>query len=433
MTYDAIIVGARCAGSPTAMLLGRKGHRVLLLDRATFPSDTLSTHYIHQPGVARLKRWGLLDRILASNCPPISRALLDSGALTLRGGTSLSDGTPDAYSPRRQVLDKILVDAAVDAGVELRAGFSVQELLWEGDCVSGIRGHTKGGALVTERARIVIGADGMRSMIARAVQAPTYKTRPALGCAYYSYWGGIPMDGAEVYLRPRNVIILWPTNNGLTLIFVEWAHHEFHKIRADVERNYLQAIDSIPSLAERVRGGRRGERFTGTADLANFFRRPYGSGWALVGDAGYHRDPVTGQGITDTFRDAELLAKALDAGFSGRESLAPALADYEHQRNRAVEWMYRLTCYLARWHTLPGGNVLIRAVSGDQEATDNLLGMFVGTVRIPEFLSPLKLMRLVGRRFSKGRLTADPTPTVKMSKATRSPMKNSDYAPKLNE
>ena len=175
--YDAIVVGARCAGAPTAMLLARKGYRVLLVDRATFPSDlVLSTHFVWQPGIARLQRWGLLDNIRASHCPPIAFFHLDLGPFTLTGAPPPAEGVTTAYSPRRIVLDYALVEAAVAAGAELREGFAVQELLRDGDRVAGIRGRATGGKTVTEGARIVIGADGMHSLVARAVHAEAYHT-----------------------------------------------------------------------------------------------------------------------------------------------------------------------------------------------------------------------------------------------------------------
>src|SRR5438045_803498 len=173
--YDAIVIGARCAGSPTAMLLARQGYRVLLLDKASFPSDTLSTHYIHQPGVARVKRWGLLDRVAASNCPPVRRQMLDVGPFAVVGSPPPVDGVADGYAPRRTVLDQILVEAAVAAGAELREHFSMDDLVTDGGRVVGIRGRAVGGGTVTEKARIVIGADGLHSMVARSVQAATYQ------------------------------------------------------------------------------------------------------------------------------------------------------------------------------------------------------------------------------------------------------------------
>src|SRR5215467_5234600 len=179
--YDAIIVGARCAGAPTALLLARKGYKVLLLDRGTFPSDMpFSNHYVHQTGSARLKRWGLLDALAATNCPPIRTNHFDYGAFSLTGSPVPAEGgVTEAYAPRRLKLDPVLVDAAVKSGAELREGFSVQEVLFEKDSVSGVRGHQKNGSAVSERARITIGADGMFSTVAKAVQAEEYKSGPA--------------------------------------------------------------------------------------------------------------------------------------------------------------------------------------------------------------------------------------------------------------
>ena len=148
--YDAIVVGARCAGSPTAMLLARKGYRVLVVDRATFPSDTLSTHILHPPGVAALERWGLLDRLVATGCPPIDTYAFDFGPFTLSGAPGTAE-SPIAYCPRRTVLDKILVDAASEAGAEVRERFTVEDIIIENDRVVGVRGHSKGGDTVTEQ------------------------------------------------------------------------------------------------------------------------------------------------------------------------------------------------------------------------------------------------------------------------------------------
>src|SRR5262245_1475316 len=399
MTYDAIIVGARCAGSPTAMLLARKGYRVLLLDRASFPSDTLSTHFIHQPGVARLKCWGLLEQVIASNCPPIPTLSLDVGYLTLEGSKSPMEEAPDAYSPRRRVLDQLLVDAAGPAGAGVREGCQAQELRGDGGRVVGIRGLARDGAKVAERARIVIGADGMRSFIARSVRAPTYKTRPTLACMYYSYWSDVSLNVAGIWLRHGLIAAAWPTNDDLTLVVLEWPRREFDRVRADVEGNFERTVEKLPGLVDRLRAGRRVERICGTADLPSFFRRPYGPGWALVGDAGYHRDPATGQGITDALRDAELLAEALDAGFAGRQRMEAALAGYERQRNRAVVWMYRLTNRVATRQFPPGGKPLLEALRGDQQETDRLFGTLIGTVSIPEFFSPLNLLRLIGKHY----------------------------------
>ena len=205
--YDVIVVGARCAGSPTAMLLAQRGYRVLLVDRATFPSHTLSTHFVKPPGVAMLRRWGLLDQVIASGCPPVPRFRFDYGPVVLAGSPPPLDGGRDSYAPRRMILDTILVEAAARAGAEVRPAFTVDAMLTDGEQVAGIRGHARGGATFTERARVVVGADGRRSLVARAVAASAYRARPALTCAYYSYWSDVPVEEQiEGYFLPRRVI-----------------------------------------------------------------------------------------------------------------------------------------------------------------------------------------------------------------------------------
>src|SRR4051794_19304468 len=200
--YDAIVVGARCAGSPTAMLLARNGHRVLLVDRAGFPSDTLSTHFIHQSGVAHLERWGLLPAFIGAGAAPSRTLSLDVGPFALRGTPPPVGPVADAYSLRRTALDKLLLDAATAAGVEVRERYPVDELLFDGDRVVGLRSRGR-----TDRARIVIGADGLGSPVARSVNARVYNDHGTLTCLYYTYFTGLPVDGAELFLRPGRMIV----------------------------------------------------------------------------------------------------------------------------------------------------------------------------------------------------------------------------------
>lgn len=395
--YDAIVVGARCAGSPTAMLLARKGYRVLLLDKAGFPSDTLSAHYIHQPGVARLHRWGVLDKVVASGCPAVERQVFDVGPFALSGSPPPADGIKVGYAPRRTILDKILLDAAVDAGVEVREHFSVEELVTDGDRVTGIRGRSQDGSLLQEEARITVGADGVRSVIARMVDAPMYNEQPASSCSYYTYWSDVPMPTAELYPRPERMLVAAPTNDGLTMIIIYWPETSFPIVRADMEGQFMQAVDMIPALAERVRAGSRAEKFRGSADQRGFFRRPYGPGWALVGDAGYHKDPITAQGMTDAFRDAELLAEAIDETFAGRLSTEEALAGYEHKRNEAVMPMYQMTCDLAKLQPPPPEMLsLFGALRDNEEQSGRFMGTIAGTVPIPEFYAPENMQQIMG-------------------------------------
>jgi flavin-dependent dehydrogenase len=402
--YDAIIVGARVAGSPVAMLLARTGYRVLLVDRDRFPSDTMSTHYIHKPGVAQLQEWGLLDRVLATGAPPIYRLTTSRAGIAL-SGMPPHPGVSFTLCPRRHALDQVLVDAAVEAGAEFRDGFVVDALLWDSGAVVGVRGHRKGGYPVEERARVVIGADGMRSMVARAVAAPEYNTRPSMGCGYYAYFSGVPMDGAEVHFRRDTIVFGFPTNDGQTCIAVEYPNRAFAAIRSDHEGAFYRALEGVPGLAARVASGRRESRFEGTGDLPNFFRKPYGPGWALVGDAGYHKDPVTGLGITDAFLDARRLVEALDDGFSGRQPLDQALTCYEQRRNARAFPLYEVALQSVSFQPPSTEQVmLLQALQGNQEDTDRFLGITSDAEALAAFMAPENLGRIIARaRESVGR------------------------------
>lgn len=394
--YDAIVVGARCAGSPTAMLLARKGYRVLVVDKATFPSDTMSTHIIHPPGVAALARWGLLERLDATGCPAFGRYSLDFGPLTIAGTLRPADGIEQSRCPRRTVLDKLLVDAAAEAGAELREDFTVEEILVAEGRVSGIRGHARGGATVTERAGIVIGADGRNSLVAKTVQAPRYNEKPAFQAGYYAYWSGVPVDGFEIYSRPYRGFGAAPTHDGLTLIVGGVPQAEFPAFKKDVEGNFMAILDLVPEFAERVRAGTREARFVGTADLPNFFRKPYGEGWALVGDAGYHKDPITAQGISDAFRDAEALAAGLDATFGEQLEFGAAMAAYQRARDEHVLPIFEFTCDFATLEPPPPEmQQLMGAMQADQDAMDDFVSVIAGTVPAPRFFAPENVGRIM--------------------------------------
>jgi len=291
------------------MLLARKGYRVLLVDRATFPSDTLSTHVVQPLAVAALSRWGLLARLVQTGAPSIDTYTFDFGPLTLAGAPGTKDA-PLAYCPRRTVLDKLLVDAASESGVHLREDFTVEQVVMENGRVVGITGRTTGGELILERADIIVGADGRNSLVAETVQAEKYNERPPLLAPYYTYWSDLPMYGRfETYIRPNRGFAAAQTHDGLTMIVGGWPYSEFASNRKDIEGNYLKLFELAPEFADRLRGAKREARLVG-APTPNFFRKPYGPGWVLVGDAGCIKDPITAQGINDAFRDAERCAIA---------------------------------------------------------------------------------------------------------------------------
>jgi 2-polyprenyl-6-methoxyphenol hydroxylase-like FAD-dependent oxidoreductase len=392
--YDAIVVGARCAGSPTAMLLARKGYNVLVVDRATFPSDTISTHLVHPPGAAALNRWGLLDRLVATGCPPIDTYAFDFGPFTISGAPGTAEA-PVAYGPRRTVLDKLLVDAALEAGAEVREGFTVEDILIEDGRVTGLRGHGKGGQTVTEHARVVIGADGRHSMVAKAVRADQYNEKPRLQASYYTYWSGLSMNGRfETYIRPNRGFAAWPTNNDLTLIICGWPFGEFEAYKRDIEANYLKTLELVPPFANRLRAAMREAPFLGTA-VPNYFRKPYGPGWALVGDAGYNKDFITAQGIHDAFRDAELCAAALDETFSGARPFDVAMSDYQSTRDNHVLPMYEFTTNLATLEPPPPDlQQLLGAMHGNREAMDGFARVNAGVTSPAKFFSKENVRRI---------------------------------------
>jgi 2-polyprenyl-6-methoxyphenol hydroxylase-like FAD-dependent oxidoreductase len=393
--YDAIVIGSRCAGAPTAMLLARKGRRVLLVDRSTFPSDTLSGHTIQPAGVARLQRWGLLDRVRATGAPFTPRVRFDFGAVVLEGSPTPIDGVSDMVCVRRTVLDALLADAAAEAGAEVRHGFTVKELLWEDDRVVGIRGRDRAGRVVEERARIVIGADGAGSFVARAVDAATYHEQPAATICTYSYWRGVDLDAAELYVRPNRFVVAVPTNDDLAIVVAAFPIAEADAVRGDAEVAFGRTLATVPHLASRVRAGERVERFRVASLHDSFFRVPAGPGWALVGDAGCHKDPITAQGMADAFRDAELLADAVDDGLSG--DLASALRRYQRRRDEAMLPVYEFTCGLAHVEAPPPPEVqqLVAALEGNAADTARFLGLMAGSVRLEDFFHPHNLDRIM--------------------------------------
>ncbi|WP_255360288.1 NAD(P)/FAD-dependent oxidoreductase [Nocardia sp. BMG51109] len=398
--YDVIIVGARCAGAPTAMLLSGMGYKVLLLDRANFPSDSpTSTRLIHPPGVAKLQRWGLLEEILACGCPPIYRYGLAAGPVNIMADLPLVDGVNMAYSPDREVLDHVLVKAAVGAGAELRENVSVSSLLRdEAGSVIGAAGKARSGGKFEERAHVVVGADGTNSTIARLVGAPKYNVQPTRAKSWWTYWDGLPLDNEVATVRANQKHgFAWPTHDGLAIVGMTWKPSEFDALTTDPEASFTAAYEEVaPEFATRLRAGKQAGRWI-CGSVPNFFRKPYGPGWALVGDASYSKDPCTAAGITDAMGGAELLSAALDRGLSGRATMNDALAEYEQARNTKAFQHYDYTCDMADLHDYsPEELDLMGAIAKSPRHATGLLGVFSDATKPADFFSADNIHELFG-------------------------------------
>jgi flavin-dependent dehydrogenase len=295
------------------------------------------------------------------------------------------------------VLDKLLVEAAAESGAEIREGFTANDLVTEDGVVAGIRGHGRNDRrTVSEHARVVVGADGLHSLVARLVRPEPYHEHAPLLCGYYTYWSGLTMGGRwEAYDRPDRAFAAWPTNDDLTLVIAGWPYREFEANKKDLEANYLQTLELAPLFAERLRTATREARLVG-AVVPNFFRKPYGPGWVLVGDAGYNKDFVTAQGIQDAFQDAELCATALHESFAGGRPLDAALGKYQSRRDERVLPMYEFTLEFASLEPPPPElQRLLAAVHGNQEAMDQFARVNAGVESPADFFAPDNVERIL--------------------------------------
>lgn len=329
-----VVVGARAAGAATAMLLARAGLDVVVVDRARFGSDTTSTHALMRGAVVQLHRWGLLDRIRAAGTPAVRHTTFHLAAGETVVDIRPGHGIDALYAPRRTVLDPLLASAAATSGASVRFGFTVRELLRDPDGrVGGVLGRDRRGRTTAIRARIVVGADGVDSLVAKEVEAPVEKQGRGASNYLYRYWSDVPADGYHWVFRPGVTAGVVPTNGGLTCVFVGSASE-----RATSQApNAYEALltEASPGVAARVLAGRpqgRLHRFVGRPGLV---RRPWGPGWVLVGDAGYWKDPISAHGITDALRDAELAAEAIVGAIGASETSAShAMEAYHGVRNR---------------------------------------------------------------------------------------------------
>jgi 2-polyprenyl-6-methoxyphenol hydroxylase-like FAD-dependent oxidoreductase len=317
MKVDVVVVGARCAGAATALLLARAGARVVVVDRARYGTDTLSTHALMRGAVLQLHRWGVLPSIVEAGVPPVTATTFDYGDDTITVPIEPKHGVPALYAPRRTLLDGLLSAVAVESGAEVVYGVTVDGLL------TGPSGRVRGvtaaasGKRLDIHADVVIGADGLYSTIARRVGAEPILTGTHAAGVLYSYWKDVEARDYRWIFRPNGSVGTIPTNGG-TCVFVSIPAPQFRQeVRGEAGASYRRLLREVcPEFADHLEGATQLEAVHGFGGHPGFIKKSSGPGWALVGDAGYFKDPATAHGITDALRDAELLAHAVNAGSS---------------------------------------------------------------------------------------------------------------------
>ncbi|MFI6673712.1 NAD(P)/FAD-dependent oxidoreductase [Kribbella sp. NPDC050470] len=347
--YDVVVVGARPAGAATALILARAGLEVLVVDRSRYGADTLSTHALLRGGVLQLARLGLLDKI-AAGTPPVRGCVFQYGEERIQVPIKPHAGVEALYAPRRTVLDPILVDAARDAGAEIRFGVAITELrLNRAGRVTGVVGRDSTGASFTADAGITVGADGVGSTIARLTGATVERAATGAAAFIYGYWDGMRVNDYELFYRSGTAAGYFPTNRGQVCVFAATSRRRFRsESRTGKARVYDRLLgEAAPGGAHRAAGARPPQQLHVFTARPGFIRRAHGPGWALVGDAGYFKDPITSHGITDALRDAELLARAIVTASSGEATEEAALATYQATRDRLSERLFDVTDQIA--------------------------------------------------------------------------------------
>jgi 2-polyprenyl-6-methoxyphenol hydroxylase-like FAD-dependent oxidoreductase len=348
---DVIIVGARIAGSLTATLLGERGWRVLLLDRATFPSDTLSTHFFRWPAMEAFRRAGVFDEVHATGAPPLRNSFNDVDGHVFSEPVQ-GEGALDYYlCVRRITLDDILVHRARrERTVEVREGVTVRGLLRDGPRVIGVR-ISRGSAEEEITAPVVVGADGIRSLVARAVDPRAERSEPVHRAMYYAYFAELmPQDppAAEFHYRGDELVYVFPCDGDRALLAVSVPIAEFPRWKQDGERLFMERLHGRPQLTERLRRAAMVSKVFGAGDIPGYIRVPYGDGWVLAGDSGIIMDPFSGQGIDQASTHAVYLADALHRWLSGEGAWDAAMAGYHRARNAFTEKTYLRTSSGAR-------------------------------------------------------------------------------------
>ena len=367
-SYDVVVVGGRVAGASTALLLARAGVRVALVERSSAGSDTVSTHGLMRAGVLQLSRWGLLDQVVAAGTPAIGCTLFHyADGRCVRVSIQPRAGVDALYAPRRYLLDRILVDAAQEAGVDVLHETSVTALRRdEQGRVRGVRAASRGERTIEIAASMTVGADGIRSTVAELAGAPVVRQGRSSSAVLYRYFSGLSAEGYEWAYGDGAAAGLIPTNDGETCVFVATTPQRMRSLRRTGTEHAFSTVlgRAAPALFDRVVAATPASRMRGWGGAPGHVRRSWGPGWALVGDAGYFKDPITTHGMTDAMRDAELLAGEILEATGGRLPEAVALARYQATRDRLSGEFFATTEDVARYDwDVDGVQTLLRRVS----------------------------------------------------------------------
>ncbi|MFC4128387.1 NAD(P)/FAD-dependent oxidoreductase [Nocardia rhizosphaerae] len=396
---DVVIVGARCAGAATAVTLARAGHHVIVLDAATLPSDTLSTHLLWPAGLAELHRLGARTAVEALGAPRLSHAYAAGAGYGITSTFPAVDGIDYALCVRRTGLDDVLVRTAITAGADVRQRCRVTDLLWSGNRCAGVRYTDSTGTVTEISTGLVVGADGRHSTVATlAGAAQPYHTVPSGRDCYYAYWRdttGLPRDTAAQWRAGADLGTAFPCDDGLILSLVQPPTASGRTGPTAAERRYTAAIARIPELAARLDGCHRIGRVRAATGLASYFRRSTGPGWALPGDAGHFKDPVTAQGIRDALRYGRLLGEAAADHLTDADALDRALRAWERRRVVECRAIFHWTNRLARGEAMrPMEIELYRRAAADPALAQLATGIFTRTNAPGELYAPRRAAQL---------------------------------------
>jgi 2-polyprenyl-6-methoxyphenol hydroxylase-like FAD-dependent oxidoreductase len=357
----------------------------------------MSTLYVHQPGVAMLDRWGVLDSVITSGCPRIETATYHIQDVVLHGPLATFGSITATYAPRRNILDLILINAAVKAGAEFAEGCSLSALLREDNRVTGVRFRTRAGGEVSENARLVIGADGMRSRVAELAGAPFIIENERASCIYYSGWTGIKC-GLGMREWPGRSIGTVPTHDDVTLILTYFPQSAFSTIKADPFKAHLESIRMVaPDLFDEISASEQAGTFQGTGDQQNFFRKACGPGWVLIGDSGHHLDSITARGITNAFMQAELLSDAINFDLTDKQHLDDTLSRFAETRHEKLIDDYYNTLEAAKLQVKDSRLKMLRAIAQVPELTERYFALVAGIISMEELMTP-ELAKLLFKR-----------------------------------